>query len=63
MVARDAQDYIDLAVRMAHDLPRLAAIRAGLRDMMARSPLCNGPLFSANLSELLRDVWRQWCRT
>jgi predicted O-linked N-acetylglucosamine transferase (SPINDLY family) len=63
MVARDAQDYIDLAVRLAHDLPHLAEIRAGLRDRMARSPLCNGPLFAANLSVLLRDVWRQWCRT
>jgi predicted O-linked N-acetylglucosamine transferase (SPINDLY family) len=62
-VARDAQDYIDLAVRMAHDLPRLAEIRAGLRERMARSPLCDGPRFAANLTALLRDVWRQWCRT
>jgi protein O-GlcNAc transferase len=62
-VAGDAQDYIDLAVRLAHDLPHLAEIRAGLRERMARSPLCNGPLFSANLSALLRDAWRQWCRT
>jgi protein O-GlcNAc transferase len=61
-IARDHQDYIERAACLAEDLPRLAAIRAGLRDRMARSPLCDGERFAGNLTVLLRDVWRQWCR-
>ena len=40
----------------------LAALRAGLRDQMARSPLCDGPRFARHLMELLRTVWGEWCR-
>ena len=63
MVAGDGRGYIDLAVRLANDLPHLAEVRAGLRDRMARSPLCDGPRFAGPLMTLLRDAWRQWCRT
>jgi predicted O-linked N-acetylglucosamine transferase (SPINDLY family) len=61
-VADDTRDYVERAVRLAEDLPHLAALRAGLRDRMARSPLCDGARFAGYFSALLRDVWRQWCR-
>jgi predicted O-linked N-acetylglucosamine transferase (SPINDLY family) len=61
-VAQDRSDYIERAVRLAGDLPHLAALRAGLRDQMARSPLCDGERFTRNLMTQLRNVWRQWCR-
>ena len=60
-VAGDTCEYVALAVRLAGDLPRLAALRAGLRERMARSPLCDGARFAGHLSQQLRDVWRQWC--
>jgi predicted O-linked N-acetylglucosamine transferase (SPINDLY family) len=60
-IAGDTRDYVERAVRLAEDLPHLATLRAGLRDRMARSPLCDGPRFAAHLTPLLRDVWRQWC--
>ena len=60
-IARDRDEYVDLAVALAGDLPRLAALRAGLRDRMAASPLCDGPRFAAGLAALLRDRWRRWC--
>jgi predicted O-linked N-acetylglucosamine transferase (SPINDLY family) len=60
-IAADTRDYVERAVRLAQDLPHLAAVRAGLRDRMNRSPLCDGARFADNLSTLLRDVWRQWC--
>jgi protein O-GlcNAc transferase len=32
-----------------------------LREQMARSPLCDGPRFAANLMAVLRGAWRRWC--
>jgi predicted O-linked N-acetylglucosamine transferase (SPINDLY family) len=60
-VAGDPREYVERAVRLAENLPNLAALRAGLRDRMARSPLCDGARFTGHLSTLLRDVWRQRC--
>jgi predicted O-linked N-acetylglucosamine transferase (SPINDLY family) len=59
-IARDRQEYVELAVGLARDLPRLAAIRAGLRQRMAASPLCDGPRFAGNLMALLRSRWQKW---
>ncbi len=61
-VAATLDEYVELAVSMADDLKRLEAIRAGLRERMAASPLCNGKQFAGNLTRVLRDVWRKWCR-
>ncbi len=62
-IATGVDDYIERAVSLAGDLPRLAAIRAGLRDRMAASPLCDGKRFAENLMSLLRSVWRQWAQS
>ena len=61
-IATDRRDYVERAVRLAQDLPHLAALRAGLRDRVVRSPLCDGERFAQQFMELLRGVWRQWCR-
>jgi predicted O-linked N-acetylglucosamine transferase (SPINDLY family) len=58
-IAHDLDEYVELAVSLAGDLPRLAALRAGLRQRMAVSPLCDGKRFAANLMSLLQDVWEQ----
>jgi predicted O-linked N-acetylglucosamine transferase (SPINDLY family) len=62
-IAADLDDYVEIALRLAGELPRLAAIRAGLREQMAASPLCDGPRFVDNLMMTLRAAWRQWCAT
>jgi predicted O-linked N-acetylglucosamine transferase (SPINDLY family) len=62
LVARDLADYTQRAAQLAHDLPRLAALRAALRPRLAASPLYDGPRFATNLMHLLRNVWRQWCQ-
>jgi predicted O-linked N-acetylglucosamine transferase (SPINDLY family) len=59
-VAGDLEKYVEVAVALAEDLPRLAGLRARLRAQMAGSPLCDGRRFAANLLALLRDAWRQW---
>ncbi len=62
-IARDLDQYVEIAAALAGDLPRLAAIRAGLREWMAASPLCDGQRFAENFAEILRRVWREWCET
>ena len=62
-VVRDVADYVELAVRIARDLPRLAQWRAELRGQVARSPLCDGPRFAANLMKALRSIWQEWVAT
>jgi protein O-GlcNAc transferase len=61
-IARDRDEYVDLAVSLAADQPRLAALRSGLRERMTASPLCDGKRFAANLTLILQDVWKQWTR-
>ena len=59
-IAVDHEEYIDLAVALATDLPRLAGLRAGLARRMSASPLCDGR-FAADLTRVLRDAWQKWC--
>ncbi|HEV7372875.1 MAG TPA: hypothetical protein VGO20_27540, partial [Arenibaculum sp.] len=59
--ARDADDYVRIAARLASDPDALAAVRAGLRSGMAASPLCDGPRFTRNLEAAFRAMWRDWC--
>jgi predicted O-linked N-acetylglucosamine transferase (SPINDLY family) len=61
-VAADLNAYVARALELAGDHPRLAALRAGLRDRMAGSPLCDGARFAQHLMALLRQVWRAHCR-
>jgi predicted O-linked N-acetylglucosamine transferase (SPINDLY family) len=57
-IAHDLDEYVELAVALAGDLPRLAGLRAGLRQRMAASPLCDAERFVDNLASLLQDVWQ-----
>ena len=59
-IAENLDQYVDLAVELAGDLTRLAAMRAGMRQRVAASPLCDGKRFATHLTVLLRDGWRQW---
>ena len=48
---------MEIAAALAGDLPRLCAMRAGLRERMAASPLCDGQRFAASFAAILRGVW------
>lgn len=60
-VAADEDDYLARAVAHASDVPALAALRAGLRERLLRSPLCDAPRFAGHFDALLRRAWRVWC--
>jgi predicted O-linked N-acetylglucosamine transferase (SPINDLY family) len=60
-IARDLDEYVEIAVTLANDLPRLASLRAGLRERVASSPLCDGKQFARDLTNIARRVWQEWC--
>ncbi|HEY1375358.1 MAG TPA: tetratricopeptide repeat protein [Gemmataceae bacterium] len=59
-IADTLDDYVDLAVALACDPARLAALRGGLRERMAASPLCDGRRFADHFLRAIRGVWRDW---
>ncbi len=59
-IAADLNEYVELAVSLADDLPALARLREGLREQMRSSPLCDGERFARNFERLMRGVWREW---
>jgi len=61
-IARSLDHYVDIAVALATDLPRLAALRSEFRAHMAASPLCDGKLFAHHFMRILRGVWRHVCQ-
>jgi predicted O-linked N-acetylglucosamine transferase (SPINDLY family) len=61
LVASDARSYVRIALGLATDRDRLARLRSGLRERVARSPLADGAAFARNLEDAYRDAWRAWC--
>ncbi len=60
-VADSVEGYIETARKMTMDIPQLIKIRAGLREQLLDSPLCDAPKFANNLELALRGMWQQWC--
>jgi protein O-GlcNAc transferase len=58
-VAADDHDYVAKAQAFAADLPQLARVRAGLRQQLLVSPLCDAPRFAAHLGAAFSGMWQQ----
>ena len=61
-IADDFDQYVEFAVGLAEDIPRLAEISAGLRQQMAESPLIDGIAFAKKLSTAMQSIWKDWCQ-
>ena len=61
LAADNDEDYVKIAVRLASDLPKLAALRAQLRGRMEHSPLMDGARFARNIEQVYRQMWGEWC--
>jgi protein O-GlcNAc transferase len=56
LVERIRADKLDIAVQLAADITSLASVRAGLRNQMQQSPLCDAQEFTRELESLYRDM-------
>ncbi len=61
LVAANVEDYVAMAVRLARDLDRLKALRSGMLERLAASPLCDSAGFTRALEEHYRAMWSGWC--
>jgi predicted O-linked N-acetylglucosamine transferase (SPINDLY family) len=62
LVAFSEDEYVEIATRLAHDLPRLAELRRTLRPRMEASVLMDAPRFAYGIEAAYRAMWRQWCQ-
>jgi protein O-GlcNAc transferase len=56
-------EFVDSAVRLARDLPRLRKLRAELRRRMEQSPLMDGARFAGGMERAFRWMWERWCQS
>lgn len=61
LVAFSEEEYVNIAVQLANDLPRLAELRRTLRTRMEASALMDAPRFARQIEAAYRAMWRQWC--
>ena len=62
LVAWDSDQYIQIAVNLAMNLPRLIELRKTLRSRIQESPLMDAPRFARQMEAAYRMMWRKWCR-
>jgi predicted O-linked N-acetylglucosamine transferase (SPINDLY family) len=60
LVAHAVEQYVRKAVALASDLPRLAELRAGLRQRMQGSPLMDAHRFARDVETAYRSLWAAW---
>lgn len=59
LIGQNEDDYVDIAVALANDLPRLAALRSGLRERLRASPLMDAPRFTRNLEAAYCEMFKR----
>ena len=60
-IATTPDEYVERAVALAADLPRLAALRQGMRARMQASPLMDAPRFARKIEAAYREIWKKSC--
>lgn len=58
LVASSVEDYLRIAVDLAHDPARLRTLRHGMRERMRRSPLMDASGFTAAFEDALLHAWK-----
>jgi|CXWL01.1.fsa_nt_gi predicted O-linked N-acetylglucosamine transferase (SPINDLY family) len=59
LVTREEEEYVAICARLASDVPRLAVLRAGMRERMRHSPLMDESGFTRRLEQCYVDIWEK----
>ncbi|KAE8725140.1 putative UDP-N-acetylglucosamine--peptide N-acetylglucosaminyltransferase SPINDLY [Hibiscus syriacus] len=62
LVARNEDEYVQLALQLASDVTALQNLRMSLRELMSKSPVCDGQNFISGLEATYRNMWRRYCK-
>jgi len=62
-VARDVDRFVNLAAGWSGRIAELSALRAGLRERMRLSPLCDGTAYARSVESEYRRMWEKWCKS
>ncbi len=60
-IAQHETEYVEIAARVAADLPALARWRSTLRQRMVQSPLMDAGRCARELESAYRKMWKNWC--
>jgi len=63
LAGQTPEQFVEIAVALAKDLPRLSELRRTLRARMEKSPLMDARKFAQNIEAAYRQMWRAWCET
>ncbi|MGB7758024.1 MAG: FkbM family methyltransferase [Salinisphaera sp.] len=61
LVVKSWDEYRARVVELAEDLDNLATIRRLLRDVLLRSPVCDGEQFARHFTTAMRAIWTRYC--
>jgi protein O-GlcNAc transferase len=61
LIAESEAQFVELAVKLASDVPALQQLRASMRERMLQSPICQGKAFVEDLEKAYRGAWEAWC--
>ena len=59
-IAANEEEYVEKAIELASDLPRLARLRAGLRTETEASPLRDEAGFARAVEAAYREMFKRW---
>ncbi|XP_077235700.1 tetratricopeptide repeat (TPR)-like superfamily protein [Tasmannia lanceolata] len=62
LIAKTEEEYIELALQLASDIMALSNLRMTLRELMVKSPVCDGPNFTLGLESTYRKLWHRYCQ-
>ncbi len=60
LIAESPEQYAEIAVSLAGDLPRLSALRSSLRDRIESSPLRDAKGCARDIEAAYRQMWLDW---
>ncbi|MDF7760126.1 tetratricopeptide repeat protein [Kosakonia cowanii] len=61
LVAENWEHYINIVVGLTQDLSSLTIIRQHLREILIKSPVCDGEKFALHFSNAMRAIWQRYC--